>query len=757
MASSQTANAADADDFVRNLLGLTNDADTVVDSNALADEIRNIEARVSGDGDSNALADEISNIEARVSGDGDRLFQCPKCGKNLCNRFSLRRHLDHGSCRKRAEHRCEKCNNKRFCSRYSLKRHLESAHSSDAGRKDTNRCEACLQVFSTRGNVNKHLRNGNCKNVCCQCSQKIQSVVDLRKHIQRHMDQEYLTVPQLRALRKQMRQLTANRMTCQSSSRHHAQPAQQRGDSSDSDSSSDSADRSDNSAAAQEQIPSPGYEQERTTNFSGSLVRFKIKPTGEETCDMMLLFANKRRQLSDNIKNEMKRLRGVKWYVVVNVKMTKYSPDGDVKDQASTSFRSVSQTVLRIDEIPNQLDAAYFKVCDSLESFKSEGSGWRLDDILLLEQTVLKYNPLRGSCSDYVLPECLKRKACLLSVVGAPGNSMECFRWSVLAGLYAPPTITGEIHWSDLSQHRNSLNFHGIENTGKRMPLTQVSDFEKQNDVSINILGYVSEPFPLYISKNLDRNKNRHVNLLLISYSGGPGSDAESDGHYCLIQDMSRLLCAEKVRHNGRLFYCMRCLNPKYGIEKLREHERFCSELQPLYACVVTEDKKWVEFKNYRRQLECPFFIVADFECYSRKLYDIAEPTEGHTVRERRLEPCAFAYIRISRNDSHPSEPVVYVGKDPEDTMMHFLKCMEEEEQYIFQILSQKQPAVLCDTGVKNLMKSNDACHVCDTPFLPGDKICADHDHITGEFTFCFTLFYSFMFYFFGYKFGYFC
>ena len=54
----------------------------------------------------------------------------------------------------------------------------------------------------------------------------------------------------------------------------------------------------------------------------------------------------------------MKRLRGVKWFVVVNVKMTKYSPDGDVKDQSSPSFRSISQTVLRIDEIPNQLDAA---------------------------------------------------------------------------------------------------------------------------------------------------------------------------------------------------------------------------------------------------------------------------------------------------------------------------------------------------------------------------------------------------------------
>ncbi|MES9972279.1 MAG: hypothetical protein ABW092_19780 [Candidatus Thiodiazotropha sp.] len=236
------------------------------------------------------------------------------------------------------------------------------------------------------------------------------------------MDDDYLTVPELRALRKQMCLLKpANGTTGKSSSRNDAHTNQPSSDSSDSDSSSDSVDTSDNSVAAQEQIPSPGYDQERTTNFNGSLVRFKIKPTGEETCDMMLLFANKRQQLSDNIRNEMKRLRGVKWYVVVNVKMTKYSPDGDVKDQASPSFRSVSQTVLRIEEIPNQLDAAYFKVCDSLERFKREGSRWRLDDILLLEQTVLKYNPFRGSCSDYVLPERLKRKKLFAVCRRSPG------------------------------------------------------------------------------------------------------------------------------------------------------------------------------------------------------------------------------------------------------------------------------------------------------------------------------------------------
>ena len=144
-------------------------------------------------------------------------------------------------------------------------------------------------------------------------------------------------------------------------------------------------------------------------------------------------------------------------------------------------------------------------------------------------------------------------------------------------------------------------------------------------------------------------------------------------------------------------------------------------------AHTVTEEKKWLEFKNYRRQLECPFLIVADFECYRRKFYENPEPVEGHTVRERELQPMAFVYLRISRNDCRAKEPVVCVGTDPDDTMMHFLKCMEDEQQEVFQILSQKQPAVLCDTGMTNLMGDNDAFYVC---FLAGGQnLCRPRPH----------------------------
>ena len=128
------------------------------------------------------------------------------------------------------------------------------------------------------------------------------------------------------------------------------------------------------------------------------------------------------------------------------------------------------------------------------------------------------------------------------------------------------------------------------------------------------------------------------------------------------------------------LYYCMRCLTAKPR-DRLADHERVCSELQPMNFVTVSEEMKWLECRNYRRKKQCPFVIVANFEAYSCRLYNANEPTEGRSVRERRLEPCGFAYLRLSRDDCYPASPVVYVGKDADDTMSTFLKCMDEEQE----------------------------------------------------------------------------
>ena len=295
---------------------------------------------------------------------------------------------------------------------------------------------------------------GAVKKICCHCSEKgIGSDTGMKEHLEKHIAEELMTVPQLRALRKQLslyksaggsskKSSTSRHHNCQSTSKESGSSAGH--DQQESDTGGDSEGTQDQSSDVEPQqdereirvdereVRVPDFHQERTSNFDDTLVRFKLRPADEERQDLMLFLANRKRQLSDNIKGEIRRMSAVKWYACVTVKMTKYSPEGDIRDTAKPTFRSVSQTALNFDDISKQMDAAIFKICDNLEKFSREGSGWRLDDVLLLEQTILKYNPLRGSCSDYVLPEQLKRKSCLLSVFGTPSNGMECFKYACL-------------------------------------------------------------------------------------------------------------------------------------------------------------------------------------------------------------------------------------------------------------------------------------------------------------------------------------
>ena len=126
-----------------------------------------------------------------------------------------------------------------------------------------------------------------------------------------------------------------------------------------------------------------------------------------------------------------------------------------LSDQSLKSSWTLTQCRVR-------LTAPFSRYPKTLRNGK-DGSGWRLDEIQYLEQTIMQYNPLRGSCSLYELPSVLKRKACLLSVTGPPAdNSFECFRWSILAGLHIPSNVTSEIHWMELRQYSNELKFESV-------------------------------------------------------------------------------------------------------------------------------------------------------------------------------------------------------------------------------------------------------------------------------------------------------
>jgi hypothetical protein len=97
--------------------------------------------------------------------------------------------------------------------------------------------------------------------------------------------------------------------------------------------------------------------------------------------------------------------------------------------------------------------------------------------------------------------------------------------------------------------------------------LKDIHTFEKQNSIAINVYGYEKHVYPLRINEQIYATQ---INLLLIS-------DGEKQ-HYCGIKNFSRLLSSQVSKHDGKKFFCPRCLNP-FGKENvMQEHlEYYCS------------------------------------------------------------------------------------------------------------------------------------------------------------------------------------
>ena len=84
--------------------------------------------------------------------------------------------------------------------------------------------------------------------------------------------------------------------------------------------------------------------------------------------------------------------------------------------------------------------------------------------------------------------------------------------------------------------------------------LEDINKFENQNPtISLTVFGYKEKDVhPLRNSDKMDREHK--IRLMLI----------EKDGvlYYCLVKNYSRLLSSQVSKHNGKSYFCDRCLNP---------------------------------------------------------------------------------------------------------------------------------------------------------------------------------------------------
>uniref|UniRef100_T1IJJ0 C2H2-type domain-containing protein n=1 Tax=Strigamia maritima TaxID=126957 RepID=T1IJJ0_STRMM len=172
------------------------------------------------------------------------------------------------------------------------------------------------------------------------------------------------------------------------------------------------------------------------------------------------------------------------------------------------------------------------------------------------------YKPLAGS-NYFPLPRKLRD---IGAIINPKNKAQKCFLYCILMSLHPiktnPKRVTKYSKWID-EVKMGDVPFP--------VQLNKIPKIEKLNDFSINVFSFEdNEYFPLYVS---DKVGAHHVNLMLLEKKG--------KNHYVYIKNLNRMLNA-LTKHNGKCFYCPRCLHRFSNKRLLKNHANDCAMRSPL-------------------------------------------------------------------------------------------------------------------------------------------------------------------------------
>ena len=442
--------------------------------------------------------------------------------------------------------------------------------------------------------------------------------------------------------------------------------------------------------------------------FHGDLVVFSWIPTTVEEHDLILSINTPR--VGNLLRGQLVKRDAIKWYLSVNVRFTRITTDGG-EATAEPFFTSTCYQLLNTFEIEDEVNDAVDKIRYDFDNFLKRGSGWVLDKILKVYVNIGKYKPLKGS-SYIQLPKELSNSR--RGILNIQNQDNKCFMWSVLASIH--PANDNRWRVGHYIRYEHELDLTGLNFP---MKVNHIPKFKRQNQISVNVFGYESGAYPIYISKH---RFARHVNLLLISQ--GPIQ------HYCLITNLDHFL-SHQTKHGDPRFYCSHCLHGFTTAHLLTEHKPYCQPHGPQKIKMPTEENKYLKFTDYHHQLKSPFVIYADFESILNKVSSCEPDTDkSHTTPTEVHTPCGFCYRVVCTNERYSKPAVVYRGGDVAEK---FLKALRREEYNIMQILRKVEPMKLSPQDEQDFQNAT-TCHICEKPL--GDDKVRDHCHITPGYNF---------------------
>ena len=309
----------------------------------------------------------------------------------------------------------------------------------------------------------------------------------------------------------------------------------------------------------------------------------------------------------------------------------------------------------------------------------TRGSGLRFKRVDQLFMNTLRYVPLSGG-TFRPTPNYLKAKKGIINVknnhydcsVCRRSGASECqccFLWSVIAGIHAQDI--GSTAKTELRKYRKyEADYdHSMLTFPVEVGSDSIKEFEAKNNLSIAIFGYDDEKEEVYQLRQ-PAATGRQVNLI------------HFDNHYATISNLKRLLFGQVTKHRGGCHVCRYCLSHFTTEQGLKEHTKQClsrEEEVPPVVVEMPEEGSVCKFRALNKQFECPFFIVSDFECYTKPVHDTSKKK---TVQTQQHVPNSwFVYVVCSE----PSIDVSHLHKSyfGEDAVDKFIEHLQYVERHI--------------------------------------------------------------------------
>ncbi|XP_064467558.1 uncharacterized protein LOC135378445 [Ornithodoros turicata] len=390
----------------------------------------------------------------------------------------------------------------------------------------------------------------------------------------------------------------------------------------------------------------------------------------------------------------------LRFYVLLKAELGRHTPEDEIIFVTQFIPSSV-HTLWSERDVERAVIEVGTEVTNNLEKLEMQGSGFFLFRIHACILHVGRLAPQLIGCTDFELPNELKKKCrCLLNVdLHEDSEQNMCFAFCVLAGLHPAKGS----YRRRASSYRSYLSQYVFPETFPVVFPKDVEMFEKQNDVSINVYGYDKDEKYVYPIKVVDDQCKKHVDLLLIDF------------HFVLITNFNALFTPPGY------FHCKRCTMGFTTPGVLADHLLMCKQ-QKVSKTIFPKKGETLSFAGEHLMSEVPFYCVYDFESV------LSPCSGGGNVYEEHI-PSSFCLLVIHSCDSYVLKKHIYRGADCVSVFMELLRNLHDE---LYAMLHETVPLQM--TPGDELEHSEAThCNICKEPFTKKQKV-QDHDHVSGEF-----------------------